>query len=705
MAPIPETTLTTGPNSPGADLVALLDGLNKTPSWTGIIQIADMLDEFPKGDLPVPRTRAQSILERAARLLLSPPGHDRDFIFTREAFALARHLSQSPVPLAEPDYWRGKQSEMESYLDHNLDNKTLGHVVTSLLICDAALESTDVALARFAVRLLDRGPKAIYLGLPTPAKNYTEILHRAGYFNGNLTEFAQALNSIASRFPQMSGSTYPAWIVATFNLFFWSGASEAVLDMFFHRIVPAALERCAANVDQEAIQVALFLEGVVAFEYTKAREGVERYRQIHSVLTPRLHAFGKALRAFAGPAVERFHANQSQRRMRIGFVLHTPVRLAHTDNLLTFLRGLSRSQDPGIEPYLYTIAEEAPDASFTDAFSGLVSAHRWPDTQLAHPAIWLRSQVRADGVVALVFITAPEYLAVSAGYRSAPVLMFWAMKYHQIQIEGVDGYLTVGNFFDRFRTIDGRTWRSSRMALPPLVDPACGPEAAALRAKVGVGPDEILFGCIGREVKIINPEYIDAVATVMEQVPRSKFMWTGRSARISEVKALMAQRGILERCTFIGWLSNTKAGAAAMDICLDSFPFASGHTGFEIMAAGKPIVVLKTPESLESSTASSLVPAIDGKIGSPSDAAEIRAIFRSTTGESILPYVDTVAEYVALGVRLGLDPAYHAQVGAACRNYVERFGRNESVCATTTVDHIREVFDEAVSTRGGFIDY
>jgi glycosyltransferase involved in cell wall biosynthesis len=321
-----------------------------------------------------------------------------------------------------------------------------------------------------------------------------------------------------------------------------------------------------------------------------------------------------------------------------------------------------------------------------------------PVNSSQHAVAWLRDVAAKDGLAALVFVSTTAYLAFAAGYGVAPVLVWWAMKYHGLKVPGIDAYLSAGNFFDDWRDIDGRRWRGCRAALPPLTDATTTADGRRFRAEHGLNDDHVVLACIGREEKLLNPDYIDALGTILEACPEARYIWSGRQARAAEVIGMMRRRGILDKCRFVGWLSNTKLAAQAMDIFADSFPFASGHTAFEAMAVGKPVVVLKTPEALETSSANSLVPVYDGVIGTPADRAAVRAIFTGHDGATLLPYVDTTAQYVDLATRLVRDPAHRFTVGAACRTYAERFARNEIAFAETTCRHLIAIVREKENT-------
>jgi glycosyltransferase involved in cell wall biosynthesis len=230
-----------------------------------------------------------------------------------------------------------------------------------------------------------------------------------------------------------------------------------------------------------------------------------------------------------------------------------------------------------------------------------------------------------------------------------------------------------------------------------LTGEAGAAERRAFRAQHGLSDEHVVLACIGREEKMLDPAYIDAIGRVLDACPDARFMWAGRSAESPDVSALLRQRGIRDKCRFVGWLSDTKVAAQAMDIYADSFPFASGHTAYEAMAAGKPVVVLKTPEAIESSTATAIVPLYDGAIGTVADQEFTRRLFTDADGASLWPYVDTADLYVELIIGLVRDPGRRARAGAACRACVERFARDEVKFAETTSRHLIEIVRERLA--------
>jgi hypothetical protein len=113
------------------------------------------------------------------------------------------------------------------------------------------------------------------------------------------------------------------------------------------------------------------------------------------------------------------------------------------------------------------------------------------------------------------------------------------------------------------------------------------------------------------------------------------------------------------------------------------------------MAAGKPVVTLVTQEALETSIATTFVPLWSGAIGTAADQAAVRAMFSEPDGRSRVPFVDTHAAYEGLAFRLIDDPDYRTRVGQACRQFVNRFFRDEKRLAETTAREIQAIIESS----------
>jgi glycosyltransferase involved in cell wall biosynthesis len=692
----------THPATPAAEaLAAVATGPMSAPTWARIAELAGTLRDPVAGN---GRDAVLAAIERAARVLLSPNGREHDFIFARETFWLPFWLAARTGPLVTRDYWVGKRARMIEYLARPLDDKTLGHVLTSVLICEGVLEGRGAALARLIGRILEHGPERVKRGLPLAAEAYGALLADARWFDEAPPLLVHALVDAEGKLAALPAPSFAAWSLLVVSMFLAPGAPEDFRAVIFHSAVLPVIDQASRRPGPQMLAIAAAVDLAISRNHLRAGEGTERFGRIAGAAAKALSQVGRSAKdsGLAGADIEY---RPSHRAVRVAFVVHSLALLAHTATLATFLRGLGALPDRPIEPFVYIVSEGSPEAAFNAAITERTAATRSLPAGSVHPALWLRETAARDGVAAVVFVSSVTYLGFAAGLGVAPLLIWWSMKYHRLEVDGVDDYLAAGNFFDETVVHGERTWRACRVALPPLRAESADADGRRLRRELGAADDDLVLACIGREEKMISPGYIAALARIMAACPGARFVWTGRSNRVREVAALLQVHGIAARCHFLGWLADTRVAAAAMDVFLDSFPFASGFTAFEAMAAGKPIVVLKTPESLESSTASVTVPVLEGRAGTAVDQAAVRGLFTGADGALLTPFADSIEDYIDLGIRLGRDAALRAQLGAACRAYVERFTRDEVAFARTTCKHLVEIVQAKAAAAGGVIRY
>jgi hypothetical protein len=669
---------------------AILDAVASAPSWPTIVAAIAAFDGPHGVDDTQLLDHAIHTVERAAVQLLVAAEAAGGLKLIIDAYAVPRLLRRRRHALDQDAFWRQRQQRLAQLADTIPDARTRVAIILMAVLYDSIVDDPGAALIRLLDRIAALGSRAYLAALPWPAGTVAQVLLSTGCCDGDSDALKRRLEVIVAGTEPADGAALAAWCEVVTGTLYDHGFPAGYADAVFEAFVIPALARAA---DGGHVAVAQCLDERVGQIYVKQAEGAGRFARIQELTAPPLHRAGQAARRASAepPAVYRRPAPASP---RVGFVLHAAGIAAHTVNVITFLRGLSALGARPIDPIVYVVAAGETDGSLARVLAGLATPLRVMPDRSCHPAQWLRAAAIADNVAAVVFISVPSYLAFAAGYGVAPVLAFWAMKYHGFASPGVDAYLSVGNFVDDWREVDGRRWRSCRAALPPLTDSTTAADGRQFRADHGIGDDRVVLACVGREEKLLDPGYLDALTLILAQCPEAVFVWTGRATRAAEVSAELERRGIGERCRHAGWLANTRVAAQALDIFADSFPFASGHTAYEAMAAGKPLVVLKTAEALESSAISSLVPLHDGRAGTRADQAAVRTMFTAVDGTSLLPCVETVDAYVALAVRLVRDADRRRQVGAACRAFTERFARDERTFAATTCRHLLDVIDE-----------
>lgn len=369
--------------------------------------------------------------------------------------------------------------------------------------------------------------------------------------------------------------------------------------------------------------------------------------------------------------------------VNVGFYLASNALLAHTTNLITFLTGLSKLNPQPIVPIVYV--NGAPANELKNAVESLGYKIRFfAGTPLD---IWLniREQGQLDKLSCMVFVSNVVGMSFATAMGVAPVHIWWSMKYRGLTLPDLDGYMEMTYLFGGSRVIDGTTWLNCHAALPELIDLKAAQAASEIRKAMKIQPGWTVLGCFGREEKLLNRGYVKALGSIMRDSPTTVYLWSGREQPPEFLKWL-SEEGIEGRCAFVGWV-NTKIYAEVIDIYLDSFPFASGHTAYEAMAAGKPIVVLLTSESLETSTASPVMQVMNGP-----DGVDRRKVLRTFAGA--LPYQNTEDEYIAYANQLIRSKAARKLAGQAGKEFVETYLRDDKRLAVTTCQNIMDIVSQ-----------
>jgi len=612
--------------------------------------------------------------------LLSPGG--KSFNLDFGAFWLPPVLAHLRVAPAQRPYWEQNAQRFAAQV-RTADAKTWSGQAFAMMVCTAMVSDCGSALRAFFAELI-RGEPNVRLGaLPIAPTQFSRFLHRCGWHGQGLEVLiAAAETAVAQPQAKLEGG----WM-ATLCSFFLLGANFAdePMDAVYRRVLVPFLRRAAD--DPQLLWFASQVETFIYSSYLRRHEDEARFARIYGEIGPLLVRCGRARKATL-PALEITGANPP----RVGFVLDNPSSLAHTATLLTFLRGMRQLTSAPVEPVVLFCKFAGLPNTITPELQRLGVAFFAGDGSKDEDLVALKRICAREGIEAAVFVSSPLNMSVAAGLRLAPTVIWWSMKYHRFALPEIDGYMTAGAFFEDFRQIEGRTWRTSRTALPPLTAPSSAAEATALKRSLGLGEDIVVLGCIGRDEKLLGDGCLDAIAAVLRATERTVFVWTGRpDNRAPDVKRRLQELGVAERCKFLGWMKDTKVAAQLIDVYLDSFPFASGHTAFEAMAVDVPLVVLKTRAALESSVLTGFLPALEGRAGSAAEQASVRSIFTAQDGELLSPAVETVEAYVARAVRLVRDADFRRRAGEAGRRFVETFARDERKFAETTCRHIVEI--------------
>ena len=257
---------------------------------------------------------------------------------------------------------------------------------------------------------------------------------------------------------------------------------------------------------------------------------------------------------------------------KVAFYLPTPYLFAHAANLATLFRGLDKIGNP-IDSCVVTHGSASEE--FRAAFSGRVCEIPAPYTQA-----WIATQQlgKAHHWDAFVHVSTIQGMAFASAMRCARKHIWLSYKWH-CEIPGIDGYINgTGSH-------QPAPWKNVYTALPDLTRPGIAEHAAEIRKNITA---KTIFGTVGREEKITDG-FITAVNRILAEVPDSIFVYTGRKeVPFNNPKVQWA-----------GWCDpeDTYTLINVLDVYLDTWPFHSGHTAWQAIAAKKPIVMMDQPDT------------------------------------------------------------------------------------------------------------
>ncbi len=416
--------------------------------------------------------------------------------------------------------------------------------------------------------------------------------------------------------------------------------------------------------EADDVGAALSLERAIYLTYVKQTETEPHFAASFARWKDGMRALG-ARYAASLPPVARGAPGSIP---RIAFFVQNITNVAHVQMAMDMLEGHAALPEPLFEPHVFCFAADEPVLRALEA-RGLritVLFKQGPGERAAFAN--LRRDLIARGIDLLVWISLALGMPFGFGMRLAPKQVWWALKYHALEMPEIDGYITGGGLEGGTKEIGGRTWRAGPVAGSDWVAQDRSMEAA--RVRQSFGPCRVLYGCFGREEKLADPAFLDAVSDILRAVPEARFLWTGRHQHAG-VQAHFERAGVAARSHYIGWV-DTKLHAQVIDVFLDSFPFPCGFTLYEAMAAGKPVVLFDSPAAKDTGAHALVAPLLEQGDPNRENARAARAIYRPG-GEDLYLRAKDAADYVALAVRLAGDEALRARAGGANRAFVERF--------------------------------
>ncbi len=450
-----------------------------------------------------------------------------------------------------------------------------------------------------------------------------------------------------------------------------------------------------AAAEGRSFEVALTLETVAYMHHVLRAESQAWFKATTGSWIP---ALARAARSHAPPLEERHRAWRPEAVRRVALFVHNATMLAHVAVLIETLQAV---REIGARNYEFTVFAAAGRSAPMEEALGRCGVNvryleRRPGMGIFERLLALERHLRRGNYAACFWITLVTMMAAAFPRRIAPIQGWWAMKYHACDVEEIDVHLAVESAVTR-KVMEGIEWRTLGTASTRWLDRSKGAAARELRETFPA--DAVVAASIGREEKLDSPEFLAAVSRLLKRHPGLYFLWTGKSQRGSIVSHF-EREGVADRARFVGWV-DTRLYAQAIDLFLDSFPFPCGFTLKEAMAAGKPTVMFKSPESLETGVPGAISPVIESPPGGENAQVRerMRSIFTREHDFDLYFCAASAKEYFECADRLIADAALRRHAGEANRRFVEAFLSSPRDEAKKFLDHLDQIFAAAPSTR------
>jgi glycosyltransferase involved in cell wall biosynthesis len=406
----------------------------------------------------------------------------------------------------------------------------------------------------------------------------------------------------------------------------------------------------------------LSLEQLVYNNYIKIEERFEHHKETFAALEP----------IFKQLAINdnrnRPPLPAASVRPRVAFILHNGAKLAHTDLLITLLRGIRKLENPPIDPAicLLTGAHKEQLAPICDELAiPLLVDNVETNGDIVARFDRCRALLQQHQVSAVVFVSVTLHLCYLAWAPIAPVQIWLKMKFALPNFEGLDGRVIYSSMFQRndHVIVDGAVWRSGPMGITP--PPIASDEAVrAVRATYSYRK---IIGTVAREEKIREPAFLEAAIRILQRHKDVGFLWTGR-VRLPEIEAAFQTAGVADRCHFVGWV-DPAIYCRVFDIFLETFPL-TGLMAAWAMHLGIPVISVSDYGYL----GLNLLGVYDGSISvSPGERREIDTIFAPVTRRFPFPWAETPDQIGDFADALLDDDDFAADFGRSAQQFVQTY--------------------------------
>ena len=283
--------------------------------------------------------------------------------------------------------------------------------------------------------------------------------------------------------------------------------------------------------------------------------------------------------------------NKDKLPVNIGFVFDRIVFNAPTYLLYSLLKVLTDNNDGKYKFYLYDIelVEKCySNLQFVEEIKKLgicyINCRNLIEEKgyiynKVNKYIKLREKIIEDEIDILIMPGTEASYNLLFTTRSAPLQIFWSFGNYMYDVPEIDYKITFSPSSPNFLTPYPIVLTDFHYFLPPMehmfYDRPANMETIN-KIKNRFEPGTFILGTMGRLVKIDSDPYLETVAKIMIQNPRTVYLACGRGP-VDNIMKKIKELGISDRFYFEGFV-DPYTYSHVIDLYLDSFPFNSGES-------------------------------------------------------------------------------------------------------------------------------
>jgi len=374
------------------------------------------------------------------------------------------------------------------------------------------------------------------------------------------------------------------WLVPMF----WNSFG---IEQEFKKVYPSLLAIFTKAIKKNSPELVFTLHYYLSHIHLNLSHSMDEFRQFNEdVEKPLSEYISETLVKEYG--IKPCEKKTNTERKKIGFVYDRIVANSPTKLLYSYLEILIR-ENPQNEYYLYDIEyveKSDSNPAFVEKFIKLgvkyVSAHKLSDSEYAgsyyehfKKTLKLREKIIEDQIDELIMCNNRELFAS----RTAPVQTYWCHGNFEYNVRGIDR--RIAHFFYKHPGNYEYEIFLLRQSSSLMLENFDGFRTAASAIRFSYGADTVVFGTIGRYVKLEGEGFLESIAEILRLVPNSVYIACGAGGTDNILKKVRAL-GIENRVKLLGWVE-TRIFVHVIDIYLATFPLQGGESWTEYLNLNK----------------------------------------------------------------------------------------------------------------------